>query len=124
MLVQYLINVKPLFVAYSPRPDEVMIVRYVQPLTDEQRELLEKTLLLSLGQQREQRGMRAQKVILRGPFARPPTPFAHSSAPSRCSCESHRSARPPLGSENTRRSSGAALPCGCLVLPGCCQRVH
>jgi len=44
MLVQYLINVKPLFVAYSPRPDEVMIVRYVQPLTDEQRELLEKTM--------------------------------------------------------------------------------
>src|SRR5712671_4409686 len=44
MLVQYLINVKPLFVAYSPRPDEVMIVRYVQPLTNEQRELLEKTM--------------------------------------------------------------------------------
>jgi len=44
MLVQYLINVKPLFVAYSPRPDEVIIVRYVQPLTDEQRELLEKTM--------------------------------------------------------------------------------
>jgi transposase-like protein len=44
MLVQYLINVKPLFVAYSPRPDEVMIVRYVQPLTDEQRALLEQTM--------------------------------------------------------------------------------
>src|SRR6266436_21968 len=44
MLVQYLINVKPLFVAYSLRPDEVMIVRYVQPLTDEQRALLEKTM--------------------------------------------------------------------------------
>src|SRR5207245_11530035 len=44
MLVQYLINVKPLCVAYSPRPDEVMLVRYVQPLTDEQRELLEKTM--------------------------------------------------------------------------------
>ena len=44
MLVQYLINVKPLFVASSPRPDEVMIVRYVQPLTDEQRALLEKTM--------------------------------------------------------------------------------
>src|SRR2546422_2126651 len=44
MLGQYLLNVKPLFVAYSPRPDEVMIVRYVQPLTDEQRELLEKTM--------------------------------------------------------------------------------
>src|ERR1700757_2701977 len=44
MLVQYLINVKPLFVAYSPRPDEVILVRYVQPLTDEQRALLEKTM--------------------------------------------------------------------------------
>src|SRR5467141_4839587 len=44
MLVQYLINVQPLFVAYSPRPDEGIIVRYVQPLTDEQRELLEKTM--------------------------------------------------------------------------------
>jgi transposase len=44
MLVQYLINVKPLFVVYSPRPDEVMLVRYVQPLTDAQRELLEKTM--------------------------------------------------------------------------------
>src|SRR3989442_8370628 len=44
MLIQYLINIKPLFVAYSPRHDEVMIVRYVQPLTDEQRELLEKTM--------------------------------------------------------------------------------
>ena len=58
-------------------------------------------LLLSLGEQHERRGMRAQKVILRGPFARPPTPFAQSSAPSRCSCGSHRSARPLLGSENT-----------------------
>src|SRR5467141_4569087 len=44
MLVQYLINVKPLFVVYSPRPDEVIIVRYVQPLTDAQRALLEKTM--------------------------------------------------------------------------------
>jgi len=44
MLIQYLINVKPCCVAYSPRPDEVMIVRYVQPLTDEQRALLEKTM--------------------------------------------------------------------------------
>jgi transposase len=44
-LVQYLINnVKPLFAAYSPRPAEVRIVRYVQPLTDEQRALLEKTM--------------------------------------------------------------------------------
>jgi hypothetical protein len=44
MPIEYLINVKPLFVADSPRPDEVMIVRYVQPLTDAQRELLEKTM--------------------------------------------------------------------------------
>src|SRR6266849_9368552 len=44
MLIQYLINVKPLCVAYSPRPDEVMNVRYVQPLTNEQRALLEKTM--------------------------------------------------------------------------------
>src|SRR5262245_464284 len=44
MLIQYLINVKRLCVAYSPRPDEVMIVRYVQPLTDGHRALLEKTL--------------------------------------------------------------------------------
>src|SRR5262245_9442954 len=81
-------------------------------------------LLLSLGKQHERRGMKAQKVILRGPFARPPTPFAHSSAPSRCSCGSHRSARPLLGSENTLRSSGAVSPCGCLALPGCCQRAR
>src|SRR5574341_1771753 len=44
MLIEYLINVKPLFMAYCPRRDEVMIVRYVQPLTDEQRTLLEKTM--------------------------------------------------------------------------------
>jgi transposase len=44
MLIQYLINVKLLCVAYSPRPDEGMIVRYVQPLTDEHRALLEKTM--------------------------------------------------------------------------------
>jgi len=44
MLIQYLINVKLLCVAYSPRPDEVMIVRYVQPLTDEHRALLAKTM--------------------------------------------------------------------------------
>ena len=44
MLIQYLINVKLLCVAYSPRPDEVIIVRYVQPLTDEQCALLEKTM--------------------------------------------------------------------------------
>ena len=44
MPIRHLINVKPLFVAYSPRPDEVTSVRYVQPLTDEQHELLEKTM--------------------------------------------------------------------------------
>src|SRR5213080_4695412 len=44
MPIRYLINVKPLFVAYSPRPDEVTSVRYVQPLTNEQQELLEKTM--------------------------------------------------------------------------------
>jgi len=63
--------------------------------------------------QYEQRGMRAQTVILTEPSAMPPPPFAHSSAPSRCSCGSHRTARRPLGSENTLRSSGAASPCGC-----------
>ena len=44
MLIQYLINVKLLCVAYSPRPGEVMSVRYVEPLTDEHRALLEKTM--------------------------------------------------------------------------------
>jgi transposase len=43
-VIEYLINVKPLFVVYFLRLDEVMIVRYVQPLTDEQRVLLEKTM--------------------------------------------------------------------------------
>jgi transposase len=43
-VLEYLINVKPLFVAYFLRPDEVRIVRYVQPLTNEQRALLEKTM--------------------------------------------------------------------------------
>src|SRR5262249_24775942 len=78
-------------------------------------------LLLSLGKQLERRGRKAQKVILREPFSIPPTPFAHSSALSRCSCGSHRSARLPLGSENTLRPSVSALPCGCLAPPGCCQ---
>jgi hypothetical protein len=63
------------------------------------------TLLLSLGKQLEQRGMRAQRVLLRGPVALPPRPFAHFSAPSRCSCGSHRSARHPLGSEIPPRPS-------------------
>jgi transposase len=44
MLRQYLIDAEQLFVAYSPQRDEVMIVRYVQPLTDEQRTLLAKTM--------------------------------------------------------------------------------
>ena len=44
MPILYLINAEQLCVVYSPRPDEVMIVRYVQPLTEEQRELLEKTM--------------------------------------------------------------------------------
>ena len=43
-MLEYLINVKPLFVVYFLRPDEVRIVRYVQPLTNEQRALLEKTM--------------------------------------------------------------------------------
>ena len=43
-MLEYLINVNPLFVAYFLRPDEVRIVRYVQPLTNEQRALLEKTM--------------------------------------------------------------------------------
>jgi transposase len=44
MPIRHLINVKPLCVAYPPRPDEVTSVRYVQPLTDGQRELLEQTM--------------------------------------------------------------------------------
>src|SRR5216683_3035707 len=85
---------------------------------------LKKWLLLSLGKQCEQRGRRAQKVILTAPSARPPTPFAHSCALSRCNYGFHRSARPLLGSENLPRSFGAASPCGCLALPGCCQRAR
>src|SRR5712691_734275 len=78
-------------------------------------------LLLSLGKQREQRGMRAQKAILRRPFSRPPTPFVHASAPSRWSCGSHRNARLPLGSANPPRSSVSVSPYGCLAPPGCSQ---
>ena len=44
MPILYLINTKQLFVAYSIQRDEVLIVRYVQPLTEEQRELLDKTM--------------------------------------------------------------------------------
>jgi transposase len=44
MPILYLINAEQLFVAYSTRPDEVTSVRYVRPLTAEQRALLEKTM--------------------------------------------------------------------------------
>ena len=44
MPILYLIDAEQLFVAYSTYPDEVMIVRYVQPLTTEQRQLLEHTM--------------------------------------------------------------------------------
>jgi transposase len=44
MPILYLINTKQLFVAYPIQRDEVLIVRYVQPLTEEQRELLDKTM--------------------------------------------------------------------------------
>src|SRR5262249_34288762 len=107
-------------------------VRYRGGLLEERAELFqfvhltfqEFLLLLSLGKQLEQRGMRVQKVLLRGPFSLPPRPFAHFSAPSRCSCGSHRSARLPLGSEIPPRSSVSVSPCGCLAPPGCCQRAR
>src|SRR5919201_7107634 len=44
MPILYLINAEPFFVAPFVQPDEVMIVRYVQPLTPEQRQLLETTM--------------------------------------------------------------------------------
>jgi transposase len=44
MPILYLINAEPFFVATFVQPDEVMIVRYVQPLTTEQRQLLENTM--------------------------------------------------------------------------------
>ena len=44
MPILYLINVEQFSVATSIRPDEVMIVRYVQPLTKEQRALLANTM--------------------------------------------------------------------------------
>ncbi len=43
MPILYLIDAEQFFVAPSIQPDEVMIVRYVQPLTTEQRQLLENT---------------------------------------------------------------------------------
>jgi transposase len=39
-----LIDAEPIFVAYSTRLDEAMSVRYVQPLTEEQPALLERTM--------------------------------------------------------------------------------
>ena len=66
------------------------------------RKYVVETLLLSLGTQYEQRGMRAQKVILQGPFSRPPTLLAHSSAPSRCSCEFTEALGPLLGAKTPR----------------------
>jgi hypothetical protein len=39
-----LINAEQFFVATFVQPDEVMIVRYVQPLTQEQRQLLANTM--------------------------------------------------------------------------------
>jgi transposase len=44
MPIFYLINAEQFFVAPFVQPDEVMIVRYVQPLTPEQRQLLENTM--------------------------------------------------------------------------------
>ena len=43
MPILYLINAEQFFVATFVQPDEVMIVKYVQPLTKEQRQLLENT---------------------------------------------------------------------------------
>src|SRR5215475_10274151 len=44
MPILYLINAEQFFIAPFVPPDEVMIVRYVQPLTQEQRQLLETTM--------------------------------------------------------------------------------
>jgi hypothetical protein len=44
MPIFYLINAELFFMAPFVHPDEVMIVRYVQPLTQEQRQLLETTM--------------------------------------------------------------------------------
>ena len=44
MPILYLIDAEQFFVTPSIQPDEVMIVRYVQPLTTEQRQLLENTM--------------------------------------------------------------------------------
>src|ERR1700745_316304 len=44
MPIFYLINADQFFVAPFVQPDEVMLVRYVQPLTKEQRHLLENTM--------------------------------------------------------------------------------
>jgi len=44
MPILYLINAEPFCMAPFGQPDEVMIVRYVQPLTQAQRQLLETTM--------------------------------------------------------------------------------
>lgn len=44
MPILYLINAESFFMTPFVQPDEVMIVRYVQPLTPEQRQLLETTM--------------------------------------------------------------------------------
>jgi winged helix-turn helix protein len=44
MPILYLINTEQFCMAPFVQPDEVMIVRYVQPLTPEQRQLLETTM--------------------------------------------------------------------------------
>src|SRR5215510_9743491 len=44
MPILYLINAEPFFMAPVVQADEVMIVRYVQPLTPEHRQLLETTM--------------------------------------------------------------------------------
>src|SRR5215470_16456833 len=44
MPILYLINAEEFFMAPFVQPDEVMIVRYVQPLTPAQRQLLETTM--------------------------------------------------------------------------------
>jgi transposase len=44
MPILYLINAERLLATYATQPDEVVIVRYVQPLTKEQRQLLKKTM--------------------------------------------------------------------------------
>ncbi len=44
MPILYLIDAEQRFVTYITRPDEEMIMRYVQPLSKEQRQRLENTM--------------------------------------------------------------------------------